>query len=224
MSKITLRYEGVVLREFAVDSDVTIGRRPDNAIVVDHAAVSGHHARVYRAGGRVILEDLDSTNGTFVNGRSVRRHALEHGDRVIVGRHELVFDGADARPGPGARRVAVEAGAGASGSRGPRRIGVLRVVSGPAEHPEYELDAQTSLIGRSGTALVRLQGWLKPSVAVSIARTDDGYVATRVGGRPQINDKPLSGRHRLRDGDLLQIGGLALEFAWKAPARAETAA
>ena len=51
---------------------VTIGRLPDNAVIIDNPAVSGHHARVFFEGARVVLEDLRSTNGTFVNGRPVR--------------------------------------------------------------------------------------------------------------------------------------------------------
>jgi predicted component of type VI protein secretion system len=209
MSKLTLQYEDTVLREFTADSGLTIGRLPDNVVVVDNPAVSGRHARVVREGDQVVLEDLSSTNGTFVNGRAVTRHVLQHGDEVLVGKHELVFDRSGAAPSSG---------------WAPRRLGVLRVVSGRADHPEYDLDAHTSLIGRSGNALVRLRGWLKPSVAVAIARSGDGYVATRVGGRPQLNDEPLTGRPRLQEGDLLQVGGLMLEFAWKDRAATESAA
>jgi predicted component of type VI protein secretion system len=209
MSKLTLQYEDTVLREFTADSGLTIGRLPDNVVVVDNPAVSGRHARVVREGDQVVLEDLSSTNGTFVNGRAVTRHVLQHGDEVLVGKHELVVDRSGAAPSSG---------------WAPRRLGVLRVVSGRADHPEYDLDAHTSLIGRSGNALVRLRGWLKPSVAVAIARSGDGYVATRVGGRPQLNDEPLTGRPRLQEGDLLQVGGLMLEFAWKDRAATESAA
>src|SRR5678815_611792 len=98
MSKLTLQYEGIALKDYAVGTGVTIGRLPDNP------AVSGHHARVFQDGNSVILEDLRSTNGTFVNGRPITRHVLQHGDEVLVGKHQLTFDqnAAEAQPVAGA--------------------------------------------------------------------------------------------------------------------------
>src|SRR5262245_32245949 len=100
MSKLTLQYEGIVLKEYAIGAGVTIGRLPDNAVIIDNPAVSGHHARVFAEGQQVILEDLRSTNGTFVNGRPITRHALQHGDEVLVGKHSIVFDQTAAEPQP----------------------------------------------------------------------------------------------------------------------------
>jgi len=254
MSKLTLQYEGIALKEYAVGAGITIGRLPDNAVMIDNPAVSGHHARVFHEGNRVILEDLRSTNGTFVNGRPVTRHVLQHGDEVLVGKHQIVFDQNAAEPQAAgapmqslgdtvyldtkqhrALRATLESAradaakpvaarpAMASPS-GPRRIGVLRVIAGSAEQDEYSLDGQTSIIGRSNTALIRLRGWFKPSVAVAIAKNGPGYVATAMGGKPLINQEPLEGRHVLQEGDLLVVSGLVLEFAWKEAVRAESAA
>jgi pSer/pThr/pTyr-binding forkhead associated (FHA) protein len=92
MSKLMLQFDGVVLKEFAIGTSVTIGRLPDNTVIIENPAVSGHHARVYRDGDAVILEDLESTNGTFVNDQHVTRHTLQHGDVVLVGKHKLLYD------------------------------------------------------------------------------------------------------------------------------------
>jgi hypothetical protein len=62
---------------------------------------------------------------------------------------------------------------------------------------------------------VRLHGWFKPAVALAIARSSDGYVATRMGGRTTINNEPLEKRQSLQDGDVLNVSGLVLEFRWK---------
>ena len=70
---------------------ISIGRLPDNTIVIDNPAVSARHARVYREGHQYVLEDLKSTNGTFVNDRPIARHTLLEGDIVLVGKHTLVF-------------------------------------------------------------------------------------------------------------------------------------
>lgn len=264
MSKLTLQFEGIGLKEYAVGSGLTIGRLPDNKVVIDNPAVSGHHARVFLEGSSVVIEDLNSTNGTFVHGRPVARHVLRHGDEVLIGKHHLAFDAtgevapvsspalqglgdtvyldtkqhralragiesakadalkASASPAAYATspRPAVKAPVASSA----RRVGVLRVISGRSEHIEYELERHTSLIGRSATAQVRLQGWFKPYVAVAIARSGDSYVATLLGGKTQINNQLLDARHELKDGDILNVSGLTLEFRWKDEAIAESAA
>jgi pSer/pThr/pTyr-binding forkhead associated (FHA) protein len=107
MPKLTLKYGDRILREIALDANpVTIGRLLDNAVVIDNQAVSGHHARVSAAGKDFVVEDLESTNGTFVNEAPVKRHTLREGDVVLIGKHQLVFDLADvaeSRDRPGGR-------------------------------------------------------------------------------------------------------------------------
>lgn len=71
---------------------------------------------------------------------------------------------------------------------------------------------------------MRLHGWFKPSVAVAIARSSDGYVATLMGGRTTINNEPLEQRRALQDGDVLNVSGLVLEFRWKGGIATESAA
>ncbi|HEY7475086.1 MAG TPA: FHA domain-containing protein [Vicinamibacterales bacterium] len=96
----------------------------------------------------------------------------------------------------------------------PAKVGVLRVLAGSSEQQEYPLEANTTFIGKSDQAVVRLKGWFKPKVAVAIARHDGVYVATPYGGEPQINNQRLRGRHALQDGDVLDVSGLVLEFRW----------
>ena len=71
---------------------LTIGRAPDNAVIIDNPSVSGHHARVFSESGAVIVEDLNSTNGTFVNGQPAGRRVLRSGDVLLIGKHQLVFE------------------------------------------------------------------------------------------------------------------------------------
>jgi pSer/pThr/pTyr-binding forkhead associated (FHA) protein len=92
MPKLILKFDDRELQECAVGTHaVSIGRLPDNNIVIDNPAVSGRHARVYREGNHYVLEDLKSTNGTFVNDKPVARHTLLEGDVVLVGKHSLLF-------------------------------------------------------------------------------------------------------------------------------------
>jgi pSer/pThr/pTyr-binding forkhead associated (FHA) protein len=246
MSKLILQFEGVVLKEFAVGTIATIGRLPDNTVVIENPAVSGHHARVFREGDALILEDLESTNGTFVNEQHVTRHVLQHGDVVLVGKHKLLFDDAAiAESEPAAPRTLKNLGdtvyldtkkhrALLATLRGARvaaenaastrpttrmaavadtaKVAVLRVLAGRAEKAEYRLEAQMSLVGSSHGTAIRLQGWFKPKVALAVAKSGATYVVTPLGGRTLVNNTRLCERHELKNGDILQVSGLTLEF------------
>lgn len=91
-AKVMLMFNGERVDEFLLDKEsVTIGRRPTSDIYIDNLAVSGNHARILTILDDSYLEDLDSTNGVFVNGQRVKRHALQEGDVVTIGKHELYF-------------------------------------------------------------------------------------------------------------------------------------
>jgi pSer/pThr/pTyr-binding forkhead associated (FHA) protein len=238
MPKLVLQFEDRVLKECAVAEAITIGRLKDNTIVVDNPAVSGRHARIAADGDAYVVEDLESRNGTFVNEARVTRHTLRHGDVVLVGKHKLVFDtGSEQAPAPAPAAgaaipdfggtvlldtdqqrkllAAVEARMRAKAAETPSQVGVLRVLGGRADRDEYNLDAQTSIIGKSDAALVRLKGWFKPKAALAIARMGEGYVATLLAGKTLVNGQRLNGKRGLEHGDLLQVGGLTLEFRSK---------
>jgi hypothetical protein len=92
MAKLILTFHGSPVSETDLTKEyTTIGRKSDNDVQIDNLAVSGHHARIIRILNDYFLEDLDSTNGTTVNGTPVRKHALQHGDRIDVGKHQLQF-------------------------------------------------------------------------------------------------------------------------------------
>jgi hypothetical protein len=92
MPKLILRFDDRELQECAVGTHpVSIGRLPDNMLVIDNPAVSGRHARVYKEGNHYVLEDLKSTNGTFVNDKPIARHTLLDGDLILVGKHTVLF-------------------------------------------------------------------------------------------------------------------------------------
>ena len=90
--KLVLSFQGVLVREYALDRPVlTVGRHQENDIVIDHMGVSGTHARVTVDGQSVILTDLQSTNGTYVNGRRVTEVELRPNDWISIGKHILTF-------------------------------------------------------------------------------------------------------------------------------------
>ena len=240
-------------KKYAAGPSATIGRLPDNMIVIDGAAVSGHHACVFTAGDEYIVEDLQSTNGTFVNAVRVSRKALQHGDVVKIGDHELVFDrlaelevasthhaDPSAATGQGtvfidrrtlldrlvqsekearkqdamlARLNDVEAARSRRDDEAPSSVGRLRVVAGSSDRGEYALEAHTSVIGKGKSSLVRVRGWFKPRVSVVITRNRQGYVATVLARDVLINNRSTLGRHELKNGDVVSLGSLILEFS-----------
>lgn len=92
MARLILSLDGQVLAEYNMNKErYTVGRLPDNDIRIDNPAVSGHHSLVINILNDSFLEDLNSTNGTYVNGKLIKKHALQHGDVVTVGHHQLRF-------------------------------------------------------------------------------------------------------------------------------------
>jgi pSer/pThr/pTyr-binding forkhead associated (FHA) protein len=257
MPRLTLQLDDCVLKEYDLGMMATIGRLSDNSVMIDNPAVSNHHALVFRDGDQFIVEDLQSTNGTFVNGTRVSRQALRHGDVVMVGKHQLVLDqlavaepvsadgaehsvpnhgetmfldpktllgkmiGAEAQrkyEALSARLMDLEAHASKAKAETPGSVAertdaaILRVLAGRADQSEYRLESHTSVIGKSKSSAVRLRGWFKPKMAVAITRNRQGYVATLLGGYMLIKGQSVSGRHELKDGDVIEVCGLVLEF------------
>ena len=92
MPKMIVSIDGVVIKEVQLTKDrTTLGRRPYNDVVIDNLAISGEHAVFQMTGNDVFIEDLNSTNGTYVNGKIIKKHALQHGDVITVGHHALRF-------------------------------------------------------------------------------------------------------------------------------------
>jgi pSer/pThr/pTyr-binding forkhead associated (FHA) protein len=92
MARLVLSLDGQTLAEYNMTKErYTIGRLPDNDIRIDNAAVSGHHSLIINILNDSFLEDLNSTNGTYVNGKLIKKHALQHEDVITVGHHQLRF-------------------------------------------------------------------------------------------------------------------------------------
>src|ERR1700728_2301007 len=92
MARLVLSLDSQVMAEYNMNKErYTIGRLPDNDIRIDNAAVSGHHSLIINILNDSFLEDLNSTNGTYVNGKLIKKHALQHGDVITVGHHQLRF-------------------------------------------------------------------------------------------------------------------------------------
>lgn len=199
MPRMAVTIDGALVKEVTLTQErTTIGRRPYNDIVLDHLAVSGEHAVLLMAhDGSVQIQDLDSTNGTTVNGQSVQRQALQHGDTVEAGKYRLRFltdeawpDLAQAMPPP-------------APSAPPVHAALVRVISGPATGREVALTKVVTTLGKPGVAVA------------SITRRPHGFVLTHVEGeeRPLLNGGALGPvAVALQNGDRIALAGAEMEF------------
>lgn len=246
MAKVILKFEGSVLKEIPFEkAAITIGRTPANDIVIDNAAVSGLHARIRVDGDHFQIEDLNSLNGTFVNGQRISKSPLKDGDEIFVGKHLLVFQGGGDLPavpaataGDGtqplkplspetmvldtkARREflakATSIATEGVSSSALEKIGCLTVVAGRSEHREYILTSMLSVIGKSNMASVKLRRWFAPKVAAIINRKPEGYIIAPSDkvGATKINSQPLTAPRTLQEGDIIEVSGLKLQFFFR---------
>jgi hypothetical protein len=213
VSKLVVWLDGVVIKEVLLTKDrTTLGRRPYNDIVIDNLAVSGEHAALQLSGPDVTIEDLNSTNGTYINGKAIKRQVLVHNDTIEIGKYKIKYladepGGATfdktmvLRPGaelpPTAPSRAASGGAGAVAAR-------IQVLTGAAAGREMPLTKAVTTIGRPGHQVA------------SLTRRGEAYVLAHVEGRerPSVNGLPLLGDAQpLRDGDLIELAGTQMRFS-----------
>jgi hypothetical protein len=240
MSRLVLKFQGAVLKEVPLGTrPVTIGRAPDNDIPIDNLAVSNYHARVYVEAGSLVVEDLNSLNGSFLNDIRVERAMLKDGDAILIGKHHIYVDQAHdaALPVDAERKAPVPRvnetmvldtrerremfeqamSAGERSQLSPDRMLVptLTVLHGRTDQKEYRLIGKLTVIGRSKMATVRLRGWFAPNIAAQINRHDDGYYLGRGDQAPKINGIAIGRLTKLNDGDLIEVGRVRLSFLYR---------
>ena len=218
MPKMIVSIDGVVIKEVQLTKERTmLGRRPYNDIVIDNLAVSGEHAVMHMTEHEVEVEDLGSTNGTYVNGKAIKRLVLRNGDTIEVGKYKIRFlqdeqDGGYEKtmifkpgmvPPPIAPRPAPAAPAAAPAAAAAPLSAVIRVLSGAAAGREVALTKVVTTIGKPGVAVA------------SITRRHHGFVLAHVEGP----DTPMHNGARigqapvpLHTGDMLELAGTEMQF------------
>ncbi|MCA0242739.1 MAG: FHA domain-containing protein [Proteobacteria bacterium] len=217
MGKLVVSLDGVVIKEVQITKDkTTLGRRPYNDIVIDNLAVSGEHAVLQMVGADVFIEDLNSTNGTYINGKAIKKQLLTHNDTVEIGKYKikyLVDEGADyektmiMRPGTAPPAFSAPAGpapAMSSPASGmPSQPAVIKVLNGAAAGREVALTKVVTTVGKPGVQVA------------SITKRPNGYAFAHVEGgtRPSVNGVPLVGDSvPLRNGDVIELAGTQMQF------------
>ncbi len=228
MGKLVVSLDGVVIKEVQITKDkTTLGRRPYNDIVIDNLAVSGEHAVLQMVGGDVFIEDLNSTNGTYINGKAIKKQLLTHNDTVEIGKYKIKYlvddsgeyektmimrPAAHAAPPLGAGHPSQSAHPGMPGHSAFGGLGAaaptpaaasIKVLNGAAAGREVTLTKVVTTVGKPGVQVA------------SITRRPNGYAFAHVEGanRPSINGVPLVGDSvPLRNGDVIELAGTQMQF------------
>ncbi len=226
MGKLVVSLDGVVIKDVQITKDkTTLGRRPYNDIVIDNLAVSGEHAVLQMLGNDVFIEDLNSTNGTYINGKAIKKQMLAHNDTVEIGKYKIKYLVEEAvdyektmimRPGGG---VGMATGVphnpystsplpnlstlGQQPAAGMAQSASIKVLSGAAAGKSVTLTKVVTTVGKPGVQVA------------SITKRPTGYVLAHVEGamRPSINGVSLvADTAPLANGDLIELAGTQMQF------------
>lgn len=228
MPKMIVSIDGVVIKEVQLTKDrTTLGRRPYNDIVIDNLAVSGEHAVLQMSGNEVYLEDLNSTNGTYINGKAVKKQLLQNNDTVEIGKYKIKFINEAAGPtfektmilkpgtvmpppqpkapaaGAPAQPAAGEATAAAHAADLGQVNASIKVLSGAAAGRQVPLVKVVTTIGKPGVAVA------------AITKRPHGFVVAHVegGNKPTLNGAAIGAEPvTLKNGDLLELAGTQMQF------------
>ena len=191
MTKLVVNFNGQVQREVRIDkARIHIGRRPSNDIVLDHLAVSGRHVAIDTTNEGSFILDLGSTNGTSVNGQPIKKHLLQDGDVIELGKYRLQFKLQVDNYVPSPEDIT--------------KVGKIKVLTGSNAGKEMTLSKSNVTLGSPGI------------LVVSIKRDDSNrFFLSFVEGKtfPKGNSESMDARPRLlQNGDVIDLSGTQMEF------------
>jgi pSer/pThr/pTyr-binding forkhead associated (FHA) protein len=237
MARLILSLGGQVLAEFNMTKErYTVGRLPDNDIRIDNPAVSGHHSLVINILNDSFLEDLSSTNGTYVNGKLIKKHALQHGDVITIGHHQLRFvetvaedeeqddefartmiidssqEALQKQAAKLSAQAAQQADAGVAAAVAVRPApqpvvnAKVQVLNGKFAGREVELNKALTTLGSPGVQVI------------AVTKRSEGYFIVLVENKkpedsPKVNGERLGSQARqLHDNDVIELIGIKMGF------------
>ena len=185
MPKMIITLDGNVLKEVQLTKDRTsFGRRPYNDIVIDNMAVSGEHAVLQMLGSESHIEDLNSTNGTYVNGKVVKKQQLHHNDLVEIGKYQIQYLDESQQS-----QVITS--------------GTIKVLSGPAAGREMALVKPVTSLGKAGVSVATITRNARGFAFTHV----EGDTPPAVNGAGVGNETVI-----LRNGDLIDLAGTQMQF------------
>lgn len=229
MARLILSFNNNILSTHMISpgQQLTIGRHPNNPIVVDNLAVSAHHAAVRLDGQKLMLTDLGSRNGTLVNNERVTECQLAHQDWITIGKHILIVDLHETLSLEGtADQLMAHSPAIMDADQTmvierqevqPQWLGFdyLSFIAGGSE--DYELSDRPVTIGKNKDADIKITGFwalLAGEPSVTITKKHDGYILEFKGGRlkPKVNDETVTAPTKLNHEDIIKVGPIELQI------------
>ena len=223
--KLEFRFNSNKLGEYVLDKEVmTIGRKDDNDIRIENLAVSGHHAKLLTIFEDSFLEDLDSTNGTYVNGKAIEKHPLKHGDVITIGKHELHYineaagrnddtektvlirrkpEPVEEKPSEASHSVDFEP---SPAARKDLDNAKLQILNGSGAGKEMPLNKSSVKLGKSGSEVIQIN-----------RRPDGHFIVSLVNAagtaQPLLNGQEIGSRAlKLENHDVIEINRLKIEY------------
>ena len=231
MAKLILKFNDAVIDQIEIKpGDMAIGRRPGSDVLLDNLAVSGNHANIFTVGEDSFIQDLDSTNGTFINNKKITKHHLKNGDIILIGKHSIIYVNDKVEKSvdnfaktliinPAASKAAAPADAQkptvvANADKKPAeaasgvdtRQGAIFILSGANSGKRIELTAPVTNLGKTG----------KPAGIIN--RKQNSYIlsAAKEGETPKLNGKLVTAQgEELKNGDIIEVGDSRLQFYFK---------
>ena len=231
MPKLIMKFNNEVVDHIELkQGDMKIGRRATCDVYIDNLAISGEHANVFTIGDDSFIQDLNSTNGTFVNNKKVTKHHLQNGDMIAIGKHIFVFyddnDTGEETTQDFAKTVIIDPNSSSpdiptaskksfakdtiathTAEAKEERQGAIFVLSGANSGKRIELTKTVTNLGKTG------------KVAGTISRTPGGYnlAASNKNDVPKLNGRGLRMAEEvpLKNGDIIEVAGTRLQFYLK---------
>lgn len=235
MASLKLMFNGEMQKEVPLDKEtITLGRKADNDIQIDNLAVSSHHAKVITILNDSFIEDMNSTNGTYVNDNLIKKHALKNGDVIKIGKHELKYISEGSSSGSGdqfektmilrpdaaglkeeegdhaieqsVNKIAREIASADSGAAHAASNARIRLITGANAGMELPLTKILTTLGKPGVQVA------------AITRRPSGYFLIHVDGgaghsRSKVNDKEITAQAQpLHSNDIIEVAGVKMTF------------
>jgi len=234
MPILWLRYKDQTLGQYLLrtGASLTIGRRQGNDVVIDNLAVSGSHAKIDWLDEGVLLTDLGSKNGTFLNGTLATSAWIKRDDVITIGKHTLVLtwtEGEKQPPAPapeqqkldktmvldtGQYRTMLEKSAPNLAAEADRKEPTAVISFLKGGRGETILKKKLSKIGGDRSNDIVIGGFLVGKTAATISKRPNGFYLSYVAGfaKPRVNGRKIAGAVKLQDFDLIDIGSARMEF------------
>jgi pSer/pThr/pTyr-binding forkhead associated (FHA) protein len=236
MAIVVLKFKDQVIKEYmATEAPITIGRARECTIVVDNPTVSKRHAKIEYVNGAHILTDLDSTNGTLINGKKIKQVTLKDDDKVTIGKHSIVYMVEEEIPNEeefmdfGSATMVLNPSAPPPREEKkslPEKRIVRPIVSlEPAKRAklfiftsdvkkEYMLSKDVTTIGKSPDCDIVINGFLVPKIAAIIKQVEGSYSISECGGwvSVKVNGKKIGKNTKLEKNDSVDVSGVKLIF------------